>query len=82
MNLGEFADRAAVRPGYGYWVVRDITLMEFPSGRWGLLAGTEFAKFYVSQRLYSDGEIIGASVRHAIFRADVEGLPAPETVST
>lgn len=80
LNLGEFADRTAVRPGHGYWVVRDITLMEFPSGRWGLLAGSEFAKFYVSQWLYSDGEIIGARVHYAILRTDGEGLPAPGTV--
>lgn len=75
LRLDGLTDRVAVEPGHGYHIVRDIALMEFPSGSWALLVGAEHARLQVVQWIYHDGAIVGARVRYSISRVEGAGLP-------
>lgn len=70
-----FADRTAVHPGHGYFMYKDISLMKFPSGRWGVSVATEFAKAYVVGWLYRDGKAAGVSLRYSKHKPAEHGLP-------
>ena len=80
LKLDGFADRIAVQPGHGYYLYKDIALMVFHSGKWGLSIGAEYVKCYVSDWLFLGEEIVGARIHYDILRPEGHGLPAWDEV--
>lgn len=75
LKIDRFQDRIAVQPGHGYFVCKDISLMEFPSGKWGLAISSEFARMHLEEWILRDGEPVGARLRYAVQKPENHGLP-------
>ncbi len=80
LKLEGFTDKIAAKPQHGYFVCKDISMMEFPSGRWGVSIDAEYMKMYVTDWLYRDGKIVGIAVQYLIQQPADHGLPAWDTV--
>ncbi len=80
LNLEKLSGEIAVQPQHGYFVCKDISLMEFTSGKWGIAIASEFSKIYVTDWLKKDGKTVGASIRYVIQQPEKHGLPEWETV--
>lgn len=70
----------AIQPGNGYFVCKNIALMEFPSGKWGLAITSELARIHVSEWISKEDKIVGARLRYVIDKPETGGLPEWDTV--
>ncbi len=70
-----FADRLLIQPGRGYFMYKDISMMEFPSGKWGVSIATEYAKIYVSEWIFGNGKVRGARISYSTHKPAGHGLP-------
>lgn len=75
LRLDNFTNRVAARADHGYFVCKDISLQEFPSGKWGMSIAAEYAKVYVAEPLYHDDKSVGVRLRYTIHKPDRHGLP-------
>ncbi len=75
LRLEKFVDKMEVQPQHGYWVCKDISLMEFPSGKWGMAISAEYAKIYMDQWLLQDRTIVGARFHYSMHQSVGSGLP-------
>ena len=77
-SIGHLTDQIAVRNGYGYVAFRPNALMEFPSGKYALRAGStevNYLKIYVVSSLKKNDEVVGAAVTYAAVTPARYGLP-------
>ncbi len=72
-------DRAARRisawPGHGYFICKDISLMEFPSGKRAMAIGSEYAKIRVAEWIVRDEKKIGVKFNYTYDKIKADGLP-------
>lgn len=72
-------DRAAHRisawPRHGYYVAKDISLMEFPSGKRALAIGSQYARIYVSEGITREGKQVGVKLNYTIEKLAGGDLP-------
>lgn len=69
------AQRISAWPGRGYYICKDISLMEFPSGKWAMAIHAEYARIHVLEWLTRDGKNIGVKFNYTINKFSDEGLP-------
>lgn len=74
-RIDGFADRLPIQPGRGYFMYKDIAMMEFPSGKWGVSIATEYAKIYVAEWIFADKKVLGARIRYSTHKPTGHGLP-------
>lgn len=75
LRLDKHAGTMAIRPGNGYFVCKDIALMEFPSGKWALAITSELARIYVSEWISKEERIVGARLRYTVGQPGTGELP-------
>lgn len=80
LKLDGFSGEVPVQPGHGYFLCKDISMMEFPSGRWGLSIASEYSEMYVTGWIQREGKTVGASVQYLIRQPEEHGLPGWGTV--
>ena len=80
LKLDGLFDKMAVQPQHGYFVYKDISLREFPSGSWGVSIAAECVNMYVSDWLYRNGKVVGITVQYSVYQPANPGLPAWDTV--
>ena len=77
-SIGHTASQVAVQSGYGYAVFHTASLMQFPSGKYALRAGStsaDYLKIYVVSALKKKDEVVGASVKYTVVIPKRYGLP-------
>lgn len=67
--------RTAVEPGHGYFICKDISLAQFPSGSWALASSAEYVKAYVPEWIHRDGAVVGARLQFTTHRVEADDLP-------
>ena len=80
LKLEKVSGSVDVQPKHGYFLCKDISLMEFPSGKWGLSIASEYSEVYVNDWIKRDGKVVGASVQYRVRQPEEHGLPGWEMV--
>ena len=75
LSLDGVRDKAAAHLRHGYFICKDIALMEFPSGKWGFAISSEYAKVHVEEWLTRDGKNVGVKLRYSMHSPETHGLP-------
>lgn len=75
LKLDGFKDKIPAQLNHGYFVCKDISLMEFPSGKWAMAIASEYAKIHLSEWIYRDDKIVGAQLRYSLQNLEKHGLP-------
>ena len=73
--LDRMMARTAVEPGHGYFICKDISLAQFPSGSWALASSAEYVKAYVPEWIHRDGAVVGARLQFTTHRVEADDLP-------
>lgn len=73
--IDRIASRTAVEPGHGYFICKDISLAQFPSGSWALASSAEYVKAYVPEWIHRDGAVVGARLQFTTHRVEADDLP-------
>ena len=60
---------------HGYFVCKDISLMEFPSEKWAMAVASEYATIHVEEWISRGEQNVGAKIRYAVQKLDASGLP-------
>lgn len=74
-SLDRAAHRISAWPGHGYYLCKDISLLEFPSGKRALAVGSEYVRIRVSEWIVRDDRNIGVRFDYAVDKLPTEGLP-------
>lgn len=75
LRLDGFTDRTDAQLRHGYFICKDVSLKEFPSGKWGLAIESDYARAYLADWLYDGGKIVGAHLRYTMHKPEGHGLP-------
>lgn len=75
LKLDRAAHRISVWPKHGYFVCKDISLMEFPSGKRALAVGAEYVRIHVKEWITRDEQPIGVKFDYTLEKASGQGLP-------
>ena len=75
LRLDGFTDRIAAQPRHGYFICKDISLQEFPSGKWALSVAAEYIRAYIPERLYKDQTPVGVRIYYTLHKPEEHGLP-------
>ena len=67
--------RTAVESGHGYFICKDISQAQFPSGSWALASSAEYVKAYVPEWIHRDGAVVGARLQFTTHRVEADDLP-------
>lgn len=74
-SLDRAARRISVWPNHGYYLCKDISLLEFPSGKRALAVGAEYARVMVSEWIVRDDKPVGVKFNYAFDKLPGDGLP-------
>lgn len=75
LQLNGLTDRIAAEPRHGYFICKDISLMEFPSGKWALSIAAEYIRAFIPERLYKDQNPVGIRMYYTLHKPEGHGLP-------
>lgn len=75
LTLDRAARRISAWPGHGYFLCKDISLIEFPSGKRALAVGAEYVRIRVAEWITRDEQPIGVKFNYAIDKLAGDGLP-------
>lgn len=75
LTLDRAAHRISAWPRHGYFVAKDISLMEFPSGKRALAVGSQYAKIYVSEWITRDEKNVGVKLHYLVEKLACSDLP-------
>ncbi len=75
LKLDAFRDKIPAQLQHGYFVCKDISLMEFPSEKWAMAVASEYATIHVTEWIARDEKIVGAKIRYAVQKLAGDGLP-------
>lgn len=75
LKLDGFKDKIPAQLQHGYFVCKDISLMEFPSEKWAMAVASEYATIHVTEWIARDEKIVGAKIRYAVQKLAGDGLP-------
>lgn len=75
LSLDRAAHRISAWPGHGYFVCKDIALMEFPSGKRALAVGSDYARVHAAEWIARDGKNIGLKINYSFDKLPGDGLP-------
>lgn len=75
LKLDGFKSKIPVQLQHGYFVCKDISLMEFPSEKWAMAVASEYATIHVEEWISRGEQTVGAKIRYAVQKLDTSGLP-------
>ena len=75
LKLDGFKSKIPVQLQHGYFVCKDISLMEFPSEKWAMAVASEYATIHVEEWISRGEQNVGAKIRYAVQKLDASGLP-------
>lgn len=75
LTLDRAARRISAWPGHGYFLCKDISLMEFPSGKRALAIGSECVRIHVAEWISLDDKPVGVKFNYEIAKLPGDGLP-------
>ena len=79
-SLDRMATRINAYPGHGYFFCKNISLMEFPSGKRALDIGSQYARVYAPDWITRNGQPVGVEIRYTVETVPAGDLPAWGTV--
>lgn len=74
-SLDRAARRISVWPNHGYYLCKDISLLEFPSGKRAMAVGAEYARVMVSEWIVRDDKPVGVKFNYTFDKLSGDGLP-------
>lgn len=75
LSLDRAAHRISAWPGHGYYVAKDISLMEFPSGKRALAIGSQYVRIYVSEWITREEKQVGVKLNYTVEKLAGGDLP-------
>lgn len=75
LTLNRAARRISVWPKHGYFIVKDISLMEFPSGKRAMAIGSQYARIYVTERIVRNNKNVGVKLFYDYQTLEAGDLP-------
>lgn len=74
------SNKVAAEPGRGYFICKEISLMEFLSGKWGMGLSFELPRVYATEWILREGKQVGIKLNYTIQTIETDELPAWGTV--
>lgn len=75
LKLDRAAHRISVWPKHGYFICKDISLMEFPSGKRALASGAEYARILIKEWITRDDQPVGVKFDYTFEKVSGKNLP-------